>query len=159
MYFNKLYRQNKWWGIAVLAFAVVQLGNNIRQDIAISPFYGYGMYSEKMTADSVYQVYEISVNKKILLAKDYSPQQWDNIMQPVILFYKQQQWNGYVWQTDIRRLLPFTDSANYMNHFSEPEFRVWYQQRLHQYTNTIIDQLIIKETIYHPPYLSTTVEK
>lgn len=109
--------------------------------------------------DSVYPVYEISVNGKPLQAKDYSPQQWDNIMQPVVLFYKQQQCNKDVWQTDIHRLLPFADSVKYMSHISEPEFKIWYQQRLHQYTDTIIDNLEIKKILYHQPYLNTTVEE
>src|SRR4051794_27065993 len=108
MYLKRLYRHNKFLFIIIVLFVLAQLINNIRQDIAISPVYSYGMYSEKIKPLHVYTVPEIFGDGKQLKAKDFSPQQWDNITLPVIEFYAQRQWNLYQWQHDIKRLLPFT---------------------------------------------------
>jgi hypothetical protein len=143
MYLKKLYRHNKFLFIIIALFVLVQLVNNIRQDIAISPVYSYGMYSEQIKPLPFYTVSEIFIDGKQLQAKDFSPQQWDNITLPVTEFYTQQQWNLYQWQQDIHRLLPFTDSSKFVNHITEQEFKQWYHEHLQSLLHGHIDSVNI----------------
>jgi len=149
MYLRKLYRHNKFLFIIIVLFALAQLINNIRQDIAISPVYSYGMYSEQIKPLTFYIVPEIFIDGKQLQAKYFSPQQWDNITLPVTEFYTQQQWNLYQWKQDIHRLLPFTDYSKFVNHITEDEFKQWYHQHLQLLLHKHINSVSISFNKYH----------
>jgi hypothetical protein len=149
MYLKKLYRHNKFLFIIIVLFAIAQLINNIRQDIAISPVYSYGMYSEQIKPLPFYTVPEIFINGKQLQAKDFSPQQWDNITLPVTEFYAQQHWNLFQWQQDIHRLLPFTDSSKFVNHVTERGFKQWYHQHMQSSLHRHVDSVNIIFSKYH----------
>ena len=149
MYLKQLYRHNKLLFLVIILFALAQIINNIRQDIAISPIYSYGMYSSKIKASDFYSVPEFFVDGVQLQTKDFSPQQWDNISQPVAKFYAQQYWNQNVWQKDIQRLLPFADSSKFVNNISEQDFRTWYKRHLESVFNREIDSVDILFTGYH----------
>jgi hypothetical protein len=149
MYLEKLYQHNKLLFIIIVLFALAQLINNMRQDIAISPVYSYGMYSEQIRPLHFYTVPEIFADGKQLQAKDFSPQQWDNITFPVTEFYTQQQWNLSQWQQDIHRLLPFTDSSKFVNHITEQEFKRWYHQHVQSLLGRNINSVSIVFTRYY----------
>jgi hypothetical protein len=149
MYLKKLYHHNKFWFIIVVLFALAQLLNNIRQDIAISPVYSYGMYSEQINPLPFYTVPEIFIDSKQLQAGDFSPQQWDNITLPVTEFYSQQKWNLYLWQQDIHRLLPFTDSSKFINDITGKEFKKWYHQHLQSLLHKHVDSVNIIFSKYY----------
>lgn len=149
MYLKELYRHNKLLFLAIVLFALAQLINNIRQDVAISPVYSYGMFSSTMMPANYYSVPEFIVNGKQLKTEDFSPQQWDNISQPVTKFYVQLFWNQNLWQKDIHRLLPFADSSKFANNISQQEFKNWYQLHLQSILNKQIDSVNILYTGYH----------
>lgn len=149
MYLKKLYRYNKFLFVIIVLFALAQLINNVRQDIAISPVYSYGMYSEKINPAPSYSVIEIFVNGKQLQAKDFTSHQWDNITFPVRRFYEQESWNLYQWQTDIHRLLPFADSSKFVNQISEGEFKEWYRNHLQLLLYKNIDSVNIVFSKYY----------
>ena len=72
MYLKKLYKHNKFlFTVIVILFALLQLINNIRQDIAISPVYSYGMYSEQIKPLPFYTVPEIFVDGKAITNKRF----------------------------------------------------------------------------------------
>ncbi|MEP6844854.1 MAG: hypothetical protein ABI861_02585 [Panacibacter sp.] len=121
-----------------IVFIAGQLFINYKRGVVCTPFFHYGMYSEVIKPTAQYNIPEVSVNGKRLAAKDFSPQQWDNIMQPGIKFYKQEEWNSKYWQTDIHRLLPFTDSSKFVNTITEDQFMIWYRQRLENITGNKI---------------------
>ena len=149
MYLKQLYHHNKMLFAAIILFALAQLINNIRQDIAISPIYSYGMYSSKIRTSDFYSVPEFFVNGEQLRTKDFSPQQWDNISLPVTKFYAQQYWNKSIWQKDIQRLLPFADSLKFVNNINEQEFKYWYSLHLQSLLNRQIDSVDIIFRGYH----------
>jgi len=149
MYLLKLYRHNKLLFIIIALFALAQLVNNVRQDIAISPVYSYGMYSEQIRPLHFYTVPEIFIDDIQLQAKDFSPQQWDNITLPVTEFYTQQQWNLFQWQQDIHRLLSFADSSKFVNHITEQEFKQWYHQHMQSLLHRHIDSVNIVFSKYY----------
>lgn len=132
----------------MLLFAIAQLVNNIRQDIAISPVYSYGMYSEKISPVSTYTVPEVFVNGKQLQTKDFTPQQWDNITVPVSKYYEQKEWNSAVWNTDIYRLLPFSDSTKFLNSLTEIQFQKWYKNHIAFILNEKVDSVNIAFSNY-----------
>ena len=136
MYLSRLYRHNKILFLLIVLFAVAQLVNNIRHDIAISPFYSYGMYSEVIKPDSVYKVAEIYVNGKQLQSKDFTALEWENISFPVTQFYRQEEWNKKIWKQDIHRLLHFTDSSKFANNLTDDDFLQWYKLHLQSVLNT-----------------------
>ena len=149
MYLKKLYHHNKFLFIIIVLFALAQLINNIRQDISISPVYSYGMYSAPIKPLHFYTVPEIFVDGKQLRAKNFSPQQWDNITLPVTEFYDQKSWNLFQWQQDIYRLLPFADSAKFVNHISEQEFKKWYHQHIESLLHMHVDSVNIVFSNYY----------
>lgn len=156
MYLKRLFKHNKLLFAVIVLFAAVQLINNIRQDIAISPVYSYGMYSSPITPLNSYVAPEVFVNGKQLLTKNFTPQQWDNIIVPVTKFYAQQQWNQNQWQQDIHRLLPFSDSVKFVNNITEEEFKKWYSLHIQSIIHGIADSVSVVFTNYYFNGLSFT---
>ena len=139
MYLTKLYRQNRFWFVVALLFAAGQLFINYKRGVELSPFYHYGMFSLPFQIKSEYEVTEVTVNGKLLQTKNYSPNDWDNIIMPVIQFQQQKRWNSLIYNTTIRRFLPVHDSTLYTNRIKTKDFNQWYK-------NHIISLLKLRDT-------------
>lgn len=148
MFFTKLWKHNKVICILIALYAIAQVVNNLRQDVAISPIYVYGMYSEKINPRWHYQVPEIFVDDKQLMAKDCSAYQWEMITRPVMLFYKQYEWNNHLYDDYIQRLLHVQNKKNYINTNTEQEFKDWYKTYLENRLHQNIHKVTIKFTDY-----------
>ncbi len=148
MYLKKLYHTNKWWFALVLLFIVVQLTMDAKQGIDISPVYHYGMYSGVITPQKEYRVTEITVNGKQLQTKNFSPYEWDKIIEPVELFENQQAWNTQIWNTEVKRLLHFADSSKYVNNLSDGNFVTWYNNYLKTILHKRVDSVNIEAAAY-----------
>lgn len=131
-----------------MLFITGQLFINYKRGVVFSPFYHYGMYSSVINPEKQYRVTEVHINGKRLAAKDFSPQQWDNILLPLEKFYAQKEWNNMLWQTDILRLMPFADEAKFTNTITEEQFNTWYQLRLESITRKKIDSFHVRFTDY-----------
>jgi hypothetical protein len=147
MYLKKLYQQHKGWCIFIVCFALAQLFINYKRGVVFSPFFHYGMYSAVMQPESIYIIPEIKVNGKLLQSKDFTPQQWDNINQPVVLYEKQQQNNSNMFHSTIQRLLHITDSSVYVNNLSPSAFQLWYMHHLQSILQQKIDSVQINDAI------------
>lgn len=148
MYLKRLYQHNKFLFLLCIFFVFAQLFINYKRGVVCTPFYHYGMYSEVITPKNSYSIPEIFVDHQLLSAKDFTPQMWDNITQPIVLFYQSQIENNLIWQQDIHRLLPFTDSAKFANTLNEAGFKLWYGQHLEHLLNRQIDSVQIAFTNY-----------
>jgi hypothetical protein len=148
MYLKKLYQTNRWWFAIIMLFITAQLALNIRRDVSITPVYHYGMYSKVILPETRYSVTEITVNNRLLQAKDFTPWQWDRISQPAVLWSTQKEWNSYEWHTDISRLLHVKDSTKYINSLTQPGFDSWYKNYLQQMLGKKIDSVRIDVVDY-----------
>ena len=144
MYLKRLWLHNKILCGLLVLFAAFQILNNIRQDVAFSPAYTYGMYSQVMHPQKKYIVPEINVNGRLLQTKNFTPQQWDKIIQPVVLFQRQDEWNRAEFNTYIRRLLHFEDSSHYVNGLSQAQFHEWYKEYVSAVIHSNISSLSIQ---------------
>lgn len=115
------------------------------------------MYSECINPSSTYSVTEVFVNGKQLQTKDFTPQQWDNITVPISKFYEQEKWNTAMWETDIHRLLPFSDSTKFLNTTTAEQFKDWYKSHLAFILNKKVDSVNILFSNYY--YNDTTLQK
>jgi hypothetical protein len=147
MYLKKLYQQHKGWFIFIVCFALAQLFINYKRGVVFSPFYHYGMYSAVMQPQSIYIIPEIKVNGHLLQTKDFTPQQWDNINQPVVLYQKQQQNNSEIYHNTMQRLLHIKDSSAYINHITDTQFQLWYMHHLQIILNEQVDSVQINDAI------------
>ena len=127
----------------VLLFAIIQLTLNIRQDASVTPFFHYGMYSEVIKPRSIYVVPEIRVNGQSLQAKDFSAHQWDNIIQPVVLFEAEKKWNQQLYIQHIQPLLHLNDSTKYVNSLTPTAFQYWYRKHLSFILARPVDSLAV----------------
>lgn len=147
LYFQKLYRTNKFWFLIVLIFALCQLFINYKQGIAITPFYHYGMYSKKAENIDSIELYAIKINGKILQPFHFSAQEWDKLMLPVNEYCNVQKHNNDLFSKDIKRILNklnlTADSSNF-NVQKQPEsFLIWYKHYASNIISTPITNLEI----------------
>lgn len=147
MYLQQLYQQSKFWFVVVVLFAVIQLALNIRRDASVSPFFHYGMYSEVIKPQDIYVVPEVIVNDEALQTRDFSPQEWDKIIQPVVLYDAQKSWNSRIYNEQIKPLLHFKDSTKYINSISDIGFYRWYKTYLETIIHKPVDSLKINFNI------------
>jgi len=106
------------------------------------------MYSKISQPQKNYIIPEIIVNGNILQTQNFSPQQWDKIVQPVILFSKQQTWNRLQFDNYIHRLLHVQDSSHYVNNLSQLQFNEWYRRYLPGIIHSSISSLTINFNEY-----------
>jgi hypothetical protein len=130
MYLVKLYKQHKGWFAVVILFAFGQLFINYKNGVMVSPFYNYDMYSYSTMPKQQYEVLQISVNGKELQPKNFSPNEWDNLVQPIVFFDKQQDWNSFLFHSEVQKFLPVQDSALYVNTILKPAFSNWYKKQV-----------------------------
>lgn len=157
MYLKKLYQHNKFWFVVIIVFIAGQLFINYKRGVVFSPFYHYGMYSAIIKPDTLYNIPEVYVDGDRLAVKNFSPQEWDNIMQPVIKMNEQQKWNNQIWQTDIHRLLPFAEASKFTNSITKEEFDQWYLLHLQNLLDKKINKVKINFSDYN--FINDTFQK
>lgn len=152
MYLKELYKQSKGWFIVATLFIIVQLVNNIRQDVSLSPVYQYGMYSKYISPKEPQGVFEINVNGKILQPENFSIRQWDKIILPLRYFAASKCNNNTFYEHDVKRLFQkiyiIADSSQFIYPFDTSAFFKNYQPYLSYVTNEKIKSLHINYSIY-----------
>jgi hypothetical protein len=79
MFLKEVYRHSKWMFAGMLLFVSGQLVVNYKRGMVFSPFFHYGMYSEKVKPRPDYLVNIVTMNGDTLRGADYTPAQWDKI--------------------------------------------------------------------------------
>ncbi|QEC69536.1 hypothetical protein FRZ67_20345 [Panacibacter ginsenosidivorans] len=141
----------------IIVFIAGQLFINYKRGVVFSPFYHYGMYSSVIKPEAHYNIPEVFVDGERLAAKDFSPQEWDNIMQPVIQFRFQQGWNNAIYQNEIQRFLPFADATKFNNSITKEEFDQWYQLHLQNLLDKKINKVEVIISDYN--FIDDTFQK
>lgn len=135
MYLKRLYHQSKTWFVILLLFTMGQLYINYKRGLVISPFFHYAMFSSPVVPQSTYEVPEVWVNGKQLQTKDFSPNEWDNLVIPIVYYRYQQDYNAHVFVTGVQHFLHIKDSTKYVNHITDETFKNWYIQQVRQIVN------------------------
>lgn len=148
MFLKELYRVSKLWFAIVVLFILAQLFINFKQGIVFSPFYHYGMYSEVMQPEASYRLFEVKLNGKVLQAKDFSAQQWDKIIQPLVYFSKHDTTNRKMF-SEAQRIMAINDPAPYVNK-ADTGFYSWYRNYLSEIIDAPVRSLSVSPKIYQP---------
>ena len=148
MYLQQLLHHNKCWFAVVVLFIIGQLFINFKRGMVFSPFFHYGMYSEVMKPKDSYPVFEMVVNEAALQAKDFTPQQWDKIQQPLIYFNKHRQWNEQMF-SEADRLFGMSDSSRFINTLPKRSFYTWYQNYLSMVLERPVTTLLVQQKNYN----------
>ena len=134
MYFQQLYRTNKFWFLFVLIFALCQIFINYKQGIVITPLYHYGMYSKKVESIDSIELYAVKINGKVLQPFQFSAQEWDKLMVPVHQYCKIEKHNNDLFSKDIKRILNrlylTADTSNFIVQKQPETFLNWYKNLL-----------------------------
>jgi hypothetical protein len=149
MYLKQLLHHNKFWFGVIVLFITGQLFINFKRGMVFSPFFHYGMYSEVTKPKDSYPVFEVIVDEEVLQAKDFTPQQWDKIQQPLIYFNKHKEWNSYQF-LEANRLFNLSDSPKFMNSLTKRSFYTWYQNYLSLVLDKKVMTLLVQQKSYSP---------
>ena len=132
MYLTKLYRYNKWLFTGIVFFAAMQLLVTYKRGMVISPWYNYGMYSEKIYPQKTYEV-----NKKLTgSAWLYlvSPQ-YDDKVDVTLDNYRKISTNDSLYHKEITRLfakmhLPVPATEKYECKLDRQAFNEWFENNI-----------------------------
>lgn len=149
MYLRQLYRNSKFWFIVVLLFIGCQLFINLKRGMVVSPFYHYGMYSGVMKPADQYPAFEIITDGSLLKTADFTPQQWDKIMQPLHYYTRHKQWNGQMF-LEVNRITGITDTSKYVTNLQKKEFFDWYKRYLSHSLDREVRSLVVQQKTYSP---------
>lgn len=151
MYLQKLYRYNKWLFTGIVFFVAMQLFVTYKRGMVISPWYNYGMYSEKIFPKPLYQVnYQLTDAKCLYIIAP----QYDDKINLTLDQYRKLPKNDSLYQKEIMRIyakfhLPVPAARFYQTAFSKTDFDKWFRQYVHpsvssplQATDTIALQAI-----------------
>lgn len=87
MFLKKLYQYKRSLFLLAMAACMIQLVVFYKQGAVATPFFNYGMYSEKIVPLRQYEIYKVYCNGELLKGDDYSIQEWDKIYVPLYLYY------------------------------------------------------------------------
>jgi len=149
MYLKTLCPHNEYWFAVVVVFIICQLFINLKKGVVFSPFYHYGMYSEVMQPQQSYPVFGVMVDGEALKTKDFTPQQWDKIIQPIVYYSKHKSWNAEMF-SQVKSLTGISSYRYYNNQLTKNDFTFWYQQYLSGVLGKEIRQLNIQYKTYQP---------
>jgi hypothetical protein len=152
MFLHKVYRYSKPLFVFMLLFAVGQIFINYKRGLVISPFYHYGMYSEVMGVKKSYGVFEVEVDGRKLKASNFTLQQWDKIILPLMWYSSIRTKSNVLYSNEIQRLMDklkiSTTETAYLQNCDATEFYNWYKKYLMSFVNGDIVDLNIRYRIY-----------
>jgi hypothetical protein len=149
MYLKTLFHQSKFWFAVVVVFILCQLFINLKKGMVFSPFYHYGMYSEVMKPQASYPIFGVVVDGEELKTKEFTPQQWDKIIQPLVYYSKHQSWNAEMFD-HARRITGVSSYSYYNNRLTKNDFLAWYRLYLSELLDKDVMQVNIKHKTYQP---------
>jgi hypothetical protein len=149
MYLKNLFRHNKAWFAVILLFIFCQLFINFKKGMVVSPFYHYGMYSEVMKPKENYPFFKIAADGEVLKTKDFSAQQWDKIMQPVICYSRHKEWNVAMF-SEVQRITGISDTLKYISNVQKKDFFDWYTGYLSHILGKEVRSLTVQQKNYIP---------
>ncbi|MBX3255359.1 MAG: hypothetical protein KF862_14555 [Chitinophagaceae bacterium] len=133
MFLYKLYRYKRSLFALAVAGCLIQLVIFYKQGAVATPFFNYGMYSEKILSKDQYEIYKVYVNGELLKGDDYSIQEWDKIYVPVYMYYAKDTTNELMIEVRNRLLLKLqlkgleADNRYFENReFNDEAFIEWY---------------------------------
>ncbi len=103
VFIKKVYRYSKPLGIGMLFFVTVQLFCFYKGGMVFSPWYNYGMYSERINVKLSYEALKLDG----ISGNNYSPQAWDKIHYTAQQFWQIKK-NDTLYETEIKRLFAKT---------------------------------------------------
>lgn len=137
MFLKHLYKHNRWFFVLMVTFIIGQAYVNMKRGAVVSPFYHYGMYSNVMSPEGQYSVLEVTVNGNLLQGKNFSPWQWDKVMQPLVYYANISQSNN-LYNSEIKRIFSSfrlsTNDKHFIQSVDRDTFFLWYKA----YVSTIV---------------------
>jgi hypothetical protein len=155
VYLQQLYKRRKAVFFLLIVAGIVQSIVFIKQGAVFSPFYNYGMYSEKILPQPVYVVYKIYADDHLLRGEDFSIQEWDKIYLPVFMYLSSDSVNSEMMEIRNRLLnkIKLTAAANTVffdnEQISDASFMQWYRNQLSGVTGNDIKSVSIFKYNYH----------
>ncbi len=139
MYLTRLYRYNKWLFAAIVFFVAMQLLVTYKRGMVISPWYNYGMYSERIYPKQVYEVNAQLTGSKWLY---FIAPQLDDKINLTLDNYRKLPGNDTLYNSEIVRLfaklrLPVPVARFYQSSFSEQNFNEWFSKYYHSFVSVI----------------------
>lgn len=95
-----------------------------------SPFFNYDMYSYATYPKPFYEVVQIKVNGTLLQPAQFAPREWDNLVQPVVMWEEQKEWNAFLFSSEVQKFLPVQDASVYVNNMPDDDFWTWYRRQV-----------------------------
>lgn len=131
MFLKKVYRYNKWMFAGMLFFMLVQLVFFWKALVLFSPWYNYGMYSERISPQKNYSVYNIP-SKWPADIQLLSPQRDDKVFVTLDQYYNLWQ-NDFMYQTQIKKKfammhLQQPDNNLFTMQMSNNDFQQWFNK-------------------------------
>lgn len=155
MYLQQLYKRRKIVFFLLVIACIIQCIVFVKQGAVFSPFYNYGMYSEKILPREHYIVYKIYADDHLLRGEDFSIQAWDKIYLPVFMYLSSDSVNSEMMEIRNRLLhkIKLTAAANtsFFNNeqISDASFMQWYRSQLSGVTGNDIKSISIFKYNYH----------
>ena len=151
MFLPQVNKHSKRLLFFMVIFMVVQFFINYKRGMVISPFLTYGMFSEVINVKKSYDIFEISQNGKRLRGQDYTPEQWDKIILPLVYFAGINKSNQ-LYESDIKRLLNKlhlpANQVNFLSTCNYEQFESWYRNYLAGITNQKTESLAVTYRTY-----------
>lgn len=135
MYLTKLYHYHKFLFAAIVFFIGMQLLVTYKRGMVISPWYNYGMYSEKMYPKQIYEVNNrLAGNTWLYLIAP----QYDDKINLTLDNYRKLAQNDSLYRNEITRLfakfhLPVPKENFYQSPFNKRDFDAWFTQYCHSF--------------------------
>lgn len=142
MYFRQLHQRNKFAFWLLLGACLIQLVIFYKQGAVLSPFYNYGMYSEKISPEEDYEVINIYVDGQLLKGKDFGSHEWDRLYVPLQMYLAKDSINEDM--IDIKNRLLAKLHLSYLESYNAPfrsnvpaaDFQDWYKKLVEKLIRT-----------------------
>jgi len=130
MFIKKTYQYSKPLAIGMLFFTLVQLFCFYKGGMVFSPWYNYGMYSERIAIKPLYVVDAFPA----IEGNNFSPQKWDKVFVTLKGFRSLSQ-NDSLYKKEISRLfhkahLPIPHNSNFLSNTSSASVKNWFQNSM-----------------------------
>ena len=80
-----------------IGFIILQIGIDLAHSVTAFPFVHYGMYSESFPRQDSLEVFQVTVDGRVLKPEEFTPYRWDMVQTPLAAFEKKTQTGDFAF--------------------------------------------------------------
>lgn len=153
MFLTQLYKYNKFLFTCLISFILLSSIVFYKWGAVATPIYQYGMFCKKFQLADTQQVYQISINNKLVDYSEFNQHDIDLTQEVIYNYVKQKKTNLEIYHTlhsfyAKLGLESIMKEEHFLNSLTDKEFVIWFASIIPRHKNVNPAELKVEQYYY-----------